>query len=633
MFSDLFSKLRPLLGSKADALQIAYAAGDAQTKKHIETLLTVVACKVGFGIKPPAGKVAQGKYTIGQVVVSGVSTHPIGLDDADLFHVGVFGQTGRGKTNAVLVLLQQLSERGVPFLVFDWKRTGYRDIADDVQVFTVGRDISPFYFNPLIPPPGVAYTIWYKQFIQCLSHAYFLGHGCEMILQDVLHPKRTPTLRHLLKKLQAYPAKWRKLYWLQSTERAIKALCYGGIDKVFNSTHNTPLDQILNQNVIFELDALSDSEAKFFVEILLSAIYIYRKEKRHTGLKHACVIEEAHHILSREDKAKEQKSVMDKLFREIREYGEALIVVDQMPSSLLASAIANLSTQISFSLSLDADVRRMSDSMLLSQSERHWLGRLPVGVALMKRQNRWHAPFFVKIPLLQIRRGTVSDEAIAKIMPTLFAKKSLKLPPQTKTEVISLVSQKDNKTELNDERGFLKDVKKHPHSTMTQRYQRLGLNPRRGVKIKDQLLKQQLIKEVIIKTANGIIKLLQLTEKPHHIGNPSIQHTYWVEKIKQTLQNKGYRVFVEFPLKTGGAVDVLAVKEKLAIAVEVETGKSDILANLNKCVNAGIFSLIFAATTKQAKDKIEKQLRKTKLQNHPCIRIVEARYFDRLAGT
>ena len=278
----------------------------------------------------------------------------------------------------------------------------------------MGRDIAPFYFNPLIPPEGVEDTIWYKQFIQCLSHAYFLGHGCEMILQDVLHRTCTPTLRHLLSRLQTYPAKWRKLYWLQSTQRAIKALCYGGIDKVFNSTSDMSISDIIDKNVIFELDALSDSEAKFFVEILLSAIYIYRKEKRHSGLKHACVIEEAHHILSREDKAKEQKSVMDKLFREIREYGEALIVVDQMPSSLLQSAIANLATQITFSLSLDADVRRMSDSMLLTQSQRHWLGRLPVGVALMKLMNRWHAPFFVKIPLLQIRRGTVSDEASSK---------------------------------------------------------------------------------------------------------------------------------------------------------------------------------------------------------------------------
>lgn len=32
---------------------------------------------------------------------------------------------------------------------------------------------------------------------------------------------------------------------------------------------------------------------------------------------------------------------MDKIFRGIREYGESIIIIDQMPSTILASAIAN----------------------------------------------------------------------------------------------------------------------------------------------------------------------------------------------------------------------------------------------------------------------------------------------------
>ncbi len=228
----------------------------------------------------------------------------------------------------------------------------------------------------------------------------------------------------------------------------------------------------------------------------------------------------------------------------------------------------------------------MADAMLLNPSERHWLGRLPVGVALIKLMNRWHAPFFIKIPHVQIQRGTVTDEAIAKQTGTIFAKKSLKLPQPPKHRAISPLSPKDSK----DERDFLKDVKKHPHSTMTKRYQRLRLNPRKGVKIKNQLLTKELIQEVTVATAKGRVKLLTElgnaeTAKPKPIGNPSIEHQYWVENIQQNLKKWGYAVFSEHPLKTGGTVDILAIKGKLMLAVEVETGKSDILANLLKCVN------------------------------------------------
>ncbi|MBC8236086.1 ATP-binding protein, partial [bacterium] len=530
---------------------------------------------------------------------------------------------------------------------FDWKRAGYRDLLNtndetsraSVMVYTVGREIAPFHFNPLQPPPRVEHTQWIKQFIQCLSHAYFLGHGCEMILQDVLHPKLTPTLRHVMASLQSYPATSRKLFWLQSTQRAIKALCYGGIDKVFNSTPHLSIEDLLYKNIIFELDALSDSEAKFFVEILLSAVYLYRKEMRHSGLRHVCVIEEAHHILSKEDKAKESKSVMDKLLREIREYGEAIIVVDQMPSSLLDSAMANLASKITFSLSLNIDVIQMADSMLLNPSERQWLGRLPVGVALIKLQNRWHSPFLVKIPQFKIQRGKVADEAVADRMGGSFAQTSLKVPFQQNVKVISPFSPKDTKDNQSDKREFVKDILKHPYSTMTKRYQRLRLNPRRGVFIKDHLLQKRLIKEVTIPTAKGRVKLLKLTELRHapELGirtsgwqKTSLEHQYWCEKIKHKLKHKGYTVFTEYSLKTGGIVDLLAVKDKLVMAVEVETGKSDILANREKCINAGINNIIFAATTKDAKNKIQAQLKKANCQNHSCIRIIQARYFSKV---
>ena len=645
---DLFAQLKPILGQQIVRLQMAYATANEDGRKDLSLLLELLAHKVGLGITPPPEAIAKGEYPVGTVIDAQTPLYPFGLCEKDWFHIGVFGMTGRGKTNTVLRLLQSLNAHGKKWLVFDWKRSGYRDLINtdkDLWVFTVGRDVTPFFFNPLTPPPGVETITWIKQFISCLSHAYFLGHGCEMILADIVHPDRTPTLSSVLKALGSYPATWRKLHWLQSTERAIKALCYGGIDTVFNSLAHQNIDDLLDKNVVFELDALSDSEAKFFVEILMSAIYLYRKAARHSGFKHVCVIEEAHHVLRTESDAVEQKSVMDKLFREIREYGESLVIVDQMPAEILGAAIANTTTKIVLSLNRSQDVKAVGQSMLLGHHEQTILGRLPVGEAVVKLEQRWHAPFIISIPKIEVGGAMMTDSMITKQMTGYFAKTELKSLNLSKPEVISPLSRTDKREKTEPKIGenaitkpemvFLFDIVKHPFSTTTQRYKRLDTNPRRGNQIKSHLLKKGFITDVGISTATGQVKLLQLTQsgcallpkkrRQSVIENPSLTHQYWVNEIKQVLEKNDYAVFLEHRFLSGGVVDLYATKAKINIAVEVETSKSDVLHNVRKCMNANVNHLIIAATTKSALAKMKAQLANANLpHNRAPLLIIQA---------
>ncbi len=648
MTTERFAQLKPIFGEKLLPLQLAYTIGDETERKDIDFLLELLVQKAGLGITPPPAAIAKGEYPVGRVIDAQTPLYPFGLCEKDWFHIGVFGMTGRGKTNTVLHLLESLNAHGKKWLVFDWKRTGYRDMMNmdrNVLVFTVGRNISPFFFNPLIPPPKVETIAWVKQFIACLSHAYFLGHGCEMILADIVHPDRTPTLRHVLAKLDSYPATWRKLYWLQSTERAIKALCYGGIDTVFNSLAHITVDDLLNHNVVFELDALSDSEAKFFVEILMSAIYLYRKAGRHRGFKHVCVIEEAHHVLRTESDAVEQKSVMDKLFREIREYGESLVIVDQMPAEILGADIANTTTKIVLSLNRSQDVKAVGQSMLLGHHEQTILGRLPVGEAVVKLEQRWHAPFRISIPRIFVGGPMVTDSMISQQMAGYFAKTELKSLDISKPEVISPLSRTDKREKTEPKIGenaiskpemvFLVDIVKHPFSTTTQRYKRLDTNPRRGNQIKADLLKKRFITDVGISTATGQVKLLQLTltgcalmgkkRRQSVIENPSLTHQYWVNEIKQVLEKNDYAVLKDHRFLSGGVVDLYATKAKINIAVEVETGKSNVLHNVRKCMNANVNHLIIAATTKEALAKMKAQLANANLaHNRAPLLVIEA---------
>ncbi|MFC1718470.1 ATP-binding protein [Candidatus Poribacteria bacterium] len=633
MFADdLFKKLKPIMGEELFPLQAVYMAGDDEDKRNVERVLRVVYSNTITGIHPPSSNISSGKYLLGTVISGDKALHPFSLRDEDWFHVGIFGQTGRGKTNAMLHLLQTLKNRNIPWLVFDWKRAGYRDLLSvyrNIQIFTVGRDVSPFYLNPLTPPPGVDNITWYKQFIQCISHAYFLGHGCEVILQDVIG-KDTVTLIDLLKRLQTYPAKWRKLQWLQSTERAVKALCYGGISNVLNVKTCPPISSWLDRNTVFELDALTDSEAKFLVNIMMSQIYLYRKEHRHRGLQHVSVIEEAHNVLKKEPENVEAKSVMDKIFREIREYGESLVIIDQMPSTILDSAIANTATQMTLSLKHNNDVRAAGNAMLLDRDEQLFLGKLPVGTAIVKLQNRWHAPFMIRFPYVPIQAGKVDDGAIKAKMQGYFTESEAILPEIQQPQDISVISDADK-----EEKKLLVSIAEEPLLGIAERYRTTFMNPRSGNQCKRNLIELGLIKEVSIRISNGRIKLLEPTDKgmeelkeygySRSWRHGGVEHLYWVRQVRKRLESKGYKVKEEYPIGNGETVDLAIIGKNKKIAIEIETGKSDAVGNIRKCLAAG-FEVVSVATNERALQKMESEacrlsgseLRKVRLKCRTC---------------
>ncbi len=62
-------------------------------------------------------------------------------------------------------------------------------------------------------------------------------------------------------------------------------------------------------------------------------------------------------------------------------------------------------------------------------------------------------------------------------------------------------------------------------------------------------------------------------------------HEYWRQTLKNVLERHGYDTVAEFPVSDGRAVDLHGVKGDHHVYIEVETGKSDIGANIAKCTN------------------------------------------------
>jgi hypothetical protein len=154
-------------------------------------------------------------------------------------------------------------------------------------------------------------------------------------------------------------------------------------------------------------------------------------------------------------------------------------------------------------------------------------------------------------------------------------------------------------------------VASRPLSTTVSRYQRLNLSRRRGNAIRQSLAAAGIIEAVMIATRSGQVVLCQLTDfgrtacasvgiDPGPRPRASLEHSFWVVRAAEHFEAKGYAVTREHVIKGNGAIDLLAERPGERIAVEVETGKSDIEANLAKMKKGDFDRVVLLATSPEA---------------------------------
>jgi hypothetical protein len=535
-------RLRPILGVRMDQIYTAYLAEDPDGREQIEHYLELLAAKhipQSLGqdeteLIPPSQEQARGEYPFGWVTYSGKNLYEFGLRENEwIQHMAILGRSGGGKTNLGFQILTELKKKGKPFLVFDWKRN-YRDLLvlpefRDVEVYTIGRNIAPLTFNPLIPPAGTDPKTWLKKLNEVIAHAYCLGNGVLFLLQqavDAVYEEagvyggtvmEWPTFKDVLVEARSMDTRGREAGWLSSTLRALSSLCFGGMGDLLNSSSNKSIDHVFDGNVILELDGLSQADKTFFVQACL--LYLHHKKMAENVREHfdRCVlIEEAHHILSGQRTSLiGAESVMDTVYREIREFGISLVLLDQMPSKLSGFALANSYAVICMNMSNRADINAMAQTLLLDSSK-DVLGTLEVGEAVVKLQGRIARPFQISIPEFKIQKGRLTDSDIREHMQ--------KLVPDTMDET-ARTNENSEVAETPDqpsgplpgpnepEIGFIRDVEQYPDSGVAARYKRLGLSVRQGQKVKTRLLEEGFIQEQQETTRNGRIMVVHLTEK------------------------------------------------------------------------------------------------------------------------
>jgi hypothetical protein len=168
---------------------------------------------------------------------------------------------------------------------------------------------------------------------------------------------------------------------------------------------------------------------------------------------------------------------------------------------------------------------------------------------------------------------------------------------------------------------LLQDILSHPNNGgVHARYRRLKMSTRRGQHTRDKLLRSGLVELHDIATPRGKVTLLELTERgrrvtkrldlgplPRRRGSPL--HEFWRRHTIATLERQGYKVEREVRIPGDGTVDLCATREDQRLAVEIETGASDIKGNLRKALEDGFTGVIVVAVTPEAVLKVENLLR------------------------
>lgn len=440
---DLCNKLKPIIGQKAEGLWLAYLTADTiDLKREAESFIQMFAVRhlnlrvddQVIRLPPPTPEQARGDIHLGEIFYGNKDVGPLYLRKDELSrHTGIYSITGGGKSNLAQHILLGLLEQEIPFLVVDWKRS-YREIlglpnahVKKVKVFTVGRSTnSALSWNPLRPPPGVAFQTWISTVAESLERSHISGQGVAEVLTEILDRKFSD-LGFYEGKQMHYPnffdvrdelarvkvLRGRRMLWVDTCVRIVRTFTYGPAAKAFNARNPVALENFLNDYVILEIDQeLSAPLRTFFMEIILRWIYLYRLTQGEvSGLRSMVVLEEVHNLFPRNQFEKNMASSLDLIFRQIRGFGTGLLTITQHPSLVPISILGNCHCLVFLPLSHEDDIQVARKALFLPFYEQQYLNWLKTGEGIVKIQGRFN-PCHVRFPFVPVKKGGVTDEML-----------------------------------------------------------------------------------------------------------------------------------------------------------------------------------------------------------------------------
>lgn len=641
-------KLKPLIGVKADELYYQWLASDFQERKDLEIEIQIIAEKIlkkgpledkVILLPPPSEEQAKGDFILGNVIYRDKKLFPLYLKEEDFIkQIGIFSITGGGKTNTAMLLALQLLKRKIPFMVIDWKRQ-WRSMLSlenfpelkDAQVYTIGRDVIPFLWNPFRPPPNIDYKTWISVIAECLEKSHLGGLGVadffiriyEKLFAELKDENHYPNFYDGMHELEKIKVGGREFLWWQSTKRIFKSFTFGPASKSFNARDPIKLEELLEKPVILELDQEMPKPLRiFFQELVIRFIHLHRLAQGESDkLRHVLFLEEIHNLFQTTKYEKGRIDSLENIYREIRSFGQGLVSITQHCSLLPVHILGNSHTLIFLALQHQDDIEAARKSLFLLRDDEVYLNMLKTGQGIVKVMERIN-PCLAQFLYVPVKKGKITDEWLKE-----HGRGYSSLASDDKGSENRGYSGRDNNRSAKTSEyvntpaaTLLIDILKNPFSSLTQRYKKLNISTGSCDKHKRKLIEDGFIEQVRIVTSSGLITLFELTLKGKSVlrdlgyevkdDKESIEHKWWKRKISEYYKSKGYDVLVEEHFN--GKPDIIVINKNKKTAVEIETGNSDYIKNITRDLNA-FDETICIATSKEVEEKIHKDLHENNL--------------------
>lgn len=355
----------------------------------------------------------SGDIEIGKLRSS--SSNSIGFKLKDLAkHMLIVGTPGSGKTTFSVGLLDRLwKEHHIPFLVIEPAKNEYRALIQSIpelQVFTPGKNfISPFVFNPFIPPKNVRLETYKSTLKTAFSAGVSMSTPLDKIFEDSINncysdfrwldsytTDNNGQIFNISDFIKCFQETFDEIGYTGDAKNIGRAgvVRLKSLVNLFDNYFSVPIEDILQKPTVIELAAIENSDQKaLIIALLLLSIqtYVNANYVGEGGLRNFILLEEAHVLLDADTNVGEgsanpsaiAQSLVKRMLAEIRSYGVGIAIADQSPRKVGIDIVALTDIKLAFRLVEGQDKDILANSTGMSDNQVVRLAKLKPGEAFL----------------------------------------------------------------------------------------------------------------------------------------------------------------------------------------------------------------------------------------------------------
>lgn len=382
-------------------------------------------------------------------ILKNFEKNTIGISLKDLAkHMLVVGTPGSGKTTFSVSLLDRLwKEHNIPFLVIEPAKNEYRALIQsipEIQIFTPGKNfISPFVFNPFVPPENVRLETYKSTLKTAFAAAVSMTTPLDKIFEEAINNCYSDfrwldnytmadkgQIFNITDFIKCFKNTFDEIGYTGDAKNIGRAgvVRLKSLENLFDNYFSIPIQDLLQKPTIIELAAIENSDQKaLIISLLLLSIlaYVNANYVGDGGLKNVILLEEAHVLLDASSNVGQgdanpsaiAQNLVKRMLAEIRSYGVGIIIADQSPRKVSTDVVALTDMKMVFRLVEATDKQIIADSMNMGDVQEQRLSRLKPGEAFLFF-NKLDSPEEVVTPDYRLENNidiTLSDKDIGKL--------------------------------------------------------------------------------------------------------------------------------------------------------------------------------------------------------------------------